>query len=458
MWFSNLLKSGHKSNNKSEGTVWNNPLYDARNALPITKTEPPTPNATRTQQLDVHTCFPHVCPPATKCVYQQNVLAKEIISAIDKCIETLDLDIRSLSEHSRSAVPKDRSCSLTNSREAKQLVQTLRSVLQVVSSGDIVFDIVTRYMSAKKWKNYKCSLESFTVDLSKILQRHIPSQDSMYDIRGNARQYTLQESLWAKSALDKFNLSLISSWLQRLSLRYMLESPSGHLHSRTYADYLSASKLPFELTLGYFKCLNEDIPNVTRHNIASYSPKELFLFMRSKSYFKQRGRTEMPEYVSRQRRNSYINNMSGIAAMETLGGDTSLKLYQTGNVLHAKNVYTRRGNSEYGADEFFRKRNIPFISGAAGGLSYHLAVLFSSDGVNDFTKEQLEQIVLFIAVTNIYYGHHSLLECLIVAQSVFLFEDLPSIVDSMEHPGFYQEFTRQFSSYIKQRYHLPEVF
>ena len=102
----------------------------------------------------------------------------------------------------------------------------------------------------------------------------------------------------------------------------------------------------------------------------------------------------------------------------------------------------------------FKERKIPFIAGAAGTIEYLLIWLLFK---GDFTKYELEIIMLFHAARLIIHGHHSLLEVLVVTQAAYLFDELPSIIKSAPDEKFYEKFIGEFSNYIATKHRLNGV-
>ena len=276
---------------------------------------------------------------------------------------------------------------------------------------------------------------------------------NVYDVRGNSYQYTLRESQWAMATfplLQTHHMKLLKHATRLISneifgddimeLVRFHDETKGDLEIRV-ARIMSSEQI--------FTILPKTFADLKGKNINT-----LFHYMRSKDCFEYRGRVELSVRTRLERISSAENLMAGIAQAEITQSQPTLRDAFPEPHYHAKNDYSRRGMAEHETDEFFRKRNIPFITGASGTLAYVLALYIKGDF---FTKQQLEVFVLFHAASLIYLGHHSLLEIVIVAQSVFLFDALPNIAESIAHPGFYQEFIRQLSDYMTRVLQLPGV-
>lgn len=333
--------------------------------------------------------------------------------------------------------------------EINRYIQKLAKQVEQTKMESTLVAMVLVKTTSSFWRNNE-TLRSLADVLR--FKCHVRRPDGVYDVRGNGHVFTLRESEWSVKmfpALQSHHLSLIKRATKLLTPEEFADDIMAlfRYHDETKGD------LEMRVSRAIRPENARTIKPKNFSELKKYNLRTLYNYLRDQECFLYRGRIEVSEETRLERAASATNLLAGITEAQIAHQHPSLNKAFVEPHYHAKNDYTRQGLHDDDTDEFFRKRNIPFITGASGTLAYVLALYLQA---NLFSKHELEIFVLFHAASLIYLGHHSLLELIIVAQSVFLFDGLPSIADSIEHPGFYQEFIRQFSSYIR-RYNMPGV-
>ena len=161
---------------------------------------------------------------------------------------------------------------------------------------------------------------------------------------------------------------------------------------------------------------------------------------RSRWYFQKRGRITMPEAGShrgsmllRYEQSGY-NRHAGITESEHIRDEAKDVFPRP--VSHGKNLIAR-DDSESSLAGVFRALHAPFVGAASGSIQQFVVSMEDNgagafpDGLVPFQAHRVREALIGLqTMTLVSGGQHSIAECLLVAQDMGYFQQLPYVLDS----------------------------
>lgn len=259
------------------------------------------------------------------------------------------------------------------------------------------------------------------------------------DYRGNRVDRTVLESRWSKQLTDslpkksetfKLLWQHVTEVDRDIAAENREEFKEGNIKEdiQYFMDFIEYTMTPERKDgieqLFYNRATNELL---RRH-----------MTIREDSLFKLRGREDQPEqFYEKERRNSFFNMHGGITQLESTPKD--LKNIFSEEFTHSKTTFRGDSHPDSAHGKFLRE-GIPFI----GGMSDTIQFLLEDLETRNYPNKDIEILAVINSALLVLFGHHSLVECIGVAQKMGYFDSLPEATDN------YQDFIHSFNEHIKQ--------
>lgn len=236
------------------------------------------------------------------------------------------------------------------------------------------------------------------------------------DIRGNNRRNTVMESRWAIGILNTLPKSAKKLWITTVKNADRIHGweaksiPDDNAPVAEWVQYIVHN--PRKLHVWDKQQSEYDKQELKQHTI-----------LRNQSFFVNRGRTDAPLPLSRERSNSACNHAAGIVEYSYTPEELR-DVFPTPQE-HVKSLLIPDRNNPTSTAVLLQNQDAPFISGASGTaeaciIDFHRGI---SDG-RKYDRKDAETQILILAAVLITSGHHSLSEVILVAKFYGYFENV----------------------------------